>query len=103
MTRVAAVLLVVSLALAALPGASSVHPIAGVISLLEKLEVETKEEGAAEEATYQKFTYWCKRSTRRLARGMKKEKKAIEELTDKITGLTADIETLGDLPEVHVL
>jgi len=92
----AAVLFVASLALAELPSAQAVHPIAGVIALLEKLEVQTKEEGAAEAATYQKFTYWCKRSTRRLARGMKKEKKAIGELTDKITGLTADIETLGE-------
>merc|ERR1719333_1684128 len=72
------------------------HPIAGVISLLEKLEVEAKQEGEAEAATYQKFTYWCKRSTKMLTRAMKKEKKAIEELTDKIDGLTADISTLGE-------
>merc|ERR1719390_544077 len=96
MTQFAAFLLVASLALAELPSAQADHPIAGVIALLEKLEVQTKEEGAAEAATYQKFTYWCKRSTRRLARGMKKEKKAIEELTDKIAGLAADIETLGE-------
>merc|ERR1719321_1087319 len=76
--------------------AAAEHPIAGVISLLEKLEVEAKQEGEAEAATYQKFTYWCKRSTRMLTRAMKKEKKAIEELTDKITGLSADIETLGE-------
>merc|ERR1719326_2569590 len=96
MTQFAAVLLVASLALAELPSAQADHPIAGVISLLEKLEVETKEEGAAEAATYHKFTYWCKRSTRRLDRAMKKEKKAIEELTDKIAGLSADIATLGE-------
>merc|ERR1719443_125598 len=69
--------------------------VAEVISLLEKLEVETKEEGKAEAAFFQKLQYWCKRSTRRLTRAMKKEKKKIGELTDKITGLTADIETLG--------
>merc|ERR1719379_1811080 len=82
-------------ALAMAPVASD-HPIAGVISLLEKLEVETKQEAEAEAATYQKFTYWCKRSTRRLTRAMKKEKKSISELDDKIAGLSADIATLGE-------
>merc|ERR1719326_2269737 len=96
MARTAAVSLLVTLLAAVLPSATAEHPIAGVISLLEKLEVETKEEGAAEEATYDKFTYWCKRSTRRLARAIKKEKKAIEELTDKIAGLTADIATTDE-------
>jgi len=96
MGRKVAVFALVVLALAALPSAVDNHPISGVITLLEQLEVQTKEEGAAEEATYQKFTYWCKRSTRMLTRAMKKEKKAIEELTDKITGLSADIETLGE-------
>jgi len=96
MARMVAASLLATLALAALPSAAADHPIAGVISLLEKLEVETKEEGAAEAATYQKFTYWCKRSTRMLTRAMKKEKKAIEVLTDKIAGLSADIETLGE-------
>merc|ERR1719379_2564767 len=82
-------------ALALAPVASD-HPIAGVISLLEKLEVETKQEAEAEAATYQKFTYWCKRSTRMLTRAMKKEKKSISELDDKIAGLSADIATLGE-------
>merc|ERR1719321_1678121 len=76
--------------------AAAEHPIAGVISLIEKLEVEAKQEGEAEAATYQKFTYWCKRSTRMLTRAMKKEKKAIAELDDKIAGLTADIATRGE-------
>merc|ERR1719284_2243913 len=76
--------------------ATADHPIAGVITLLEKLEVETKQEAEAEAATYQKFQYWCKRSTRMLTRAMKKEKKSIAELDDKIAGLSADIETLGE-------
>merc|ERR1719174_150154 len=76
--------------------AAAEHPIAGVISLLEKLEVEAKTEGEAEAATFQKFQYWCKGSTKMLTRAMKKEKKAIEELTDKIEGLTADVATLGE-------
>merc|ERR1719174_260806 len=76
--------------------AAAEHPIAGVISLLEKLEVEAKQEGEAEAATFQKFQYWCKGSTRRLTRAIKKENKAIEELKDKIEGLTADIATMGE-------
>merc|ERR1719454_2631573 len=72
------------------------HPIAGVIALLEKLEVETKQEAAVEAESFQKFQYWCKRSTRMLTRAMKKEKKAIDELTTKINGLAADIMTLGE-------
>merc|ERR1719284_1256584 len=74
--------------------ATADHPIAGVITLLEKLEVETKQEAEAEAATYQKFQYWCKRSTRMLTRAMKKEKKSIAELDDKIAGLSADIAKL---------
>jgi len=96
MARTVEASLLVALAMTALPSVAADHPIAGVISLLEKLEVETKEEGAVEAATFQKFTYWCKRSTRMLTRAMKKEKKAIEVLTDKIAGLSADIETLGE-------
>merc|ERR1719235_1124501 len=75
--------------------AASDHPVAEVISLLEKLEVETKEEGKAEAAFFQKLQYWCKRSTRRLTRAMKKEKKKISDLAPKIEGLAAEIVTLG--------
>jgi len=87
----------VALLLASPPiSATAAHPIAGVISLLENLEVETKQEAAVEEETYQKFTYWCKRSTRRLTRHIKKEKTRIDELKDKIAGLDADIETTNE-------
>merc|ERR1719182_118781 len=79
-----------------LPQADADHPIAGVIELLENLEVETKKEGEAEAASFQKFQYWCKRSTRRLTRYIGKEKEAIEEYKDKIDGLSAEISTLGE-------
>merc|ERR1719272_2428527 len=69
------------------------HPIAGVISLLQKLEIQSKEEGAAEAASFQKFTYWCKTSEKTLSKAIKTEKKDIASLTDKIDGLTADIAT----------
>merc|ERR1719262_153741 len=75
---------------------SAEHPIQGVITLLEELEVEAKKEGEEEAATFQKFQYWCKRSTRRLTRAMKKSKKKIEELKDQIAGLTDDITTTGE-------
>jgi len=92
----AAVIVFMALCAVHIVPAAADHPIAGVITLLEKLEVETKQEAEAEGASYVKFQYWCKRSTRVLARAMKKEKKAIGELTDKIAGLTADIMTLGE-------
>merc|ERR1719375_2932326 len=76
--------------------AAADHPIAGVIALLEKLEVETKQEAAVEAESFQKFQYWCKRSTRMLTRAMKKEKKLIGEMNDKISGLSADMMTLGE-------
>merc|ERR1719487_612432 len=70
------------------------HPIAGVISLLQKLEIQSKEEGAAEAASFQKFTYWCKTSEKTLSKAIKTEKKDIAALTDKIDGLASDIESL---------
>merc|ERR1719213_1421497 len=72
------------------------HPIAGVISLLQKLKIQSTEEGAAEAASFQKFTYWCKTSTKTLNKAIKTEKTDISSLTDKIEGLTADIATLGE-------
>jgi len=70
------------------------HPIGGVISLLQKLMIEAKEEGETEAANFQKFTYWCKRSTRKLKMAMKKENKHIAQFTDQIEGLKKEIETL---------
>merc|ERR1719269_156120 len=72
------------------------HPIAGVISLLQKLKIQSTEEGAAEAASFQKFTYWCKTSTKTLNKAIKTEKTDISSLSDKIDGLTADIATLGE-------
>jgi len=74
--------------------AAGEHPIAGVISLLQKLMIQSKEEGAAEAASFQKFTYWCKTSEKTLSKAIKTEKKDISSLTDKIEGLTSDIESL---------
>jgi len=88
---------VVCLALLAFLAASATaHPISGVISMLQDLEVQSKEEGAAEAALFQKFTYWCKTSTKELNGLIAKEKANIEELSDKIVGLKTDIEVLTD-------
>merc|ERR1719258_179869 len=76
--------------------AAGEHPISGGISLLQKLEIQSKEEGAAEAASFQKFTYWCKTSEKTLTKAIKTEKKDIAALTDKIDGLTADISSLGE-------
>jgi hypothetical protein len=80
----------------ALAGASGEHPIAGVISLLQKLKIQSTEEGEAEKASFQKFTYWCKTSEKTLIKAIKTAKKDIASLTDKIDGLTADIGALGE-------
>jgi len=67
------------------------HPIAGVVSLLQDLQIQAKEEGAAEQGLFQKFTYWCKTTSKELSKNIKKEKTKISELSDKIEGLTTDI------------
>jgi len=76
--------------------AAGENPIVGVIGLLQKLGIQSKEEGAAEAASFQKFTYWCKTSKKTLDKAIKTEKKTIGSETDKINGLTADIATLGE-------
>jgi len=90
---------VVFLSLLSLPVSGSVskdHPIAGVIQLLKDLKVQAQQEGETEAATYQKFTYWCKKSDRTVRRAIKKEKKGIAGYADTIEGLKGDIETLGE-------
>jgi len=79
----------------ALISAGTSHPIGDVISLLQGLEVQSKEEGANEAALFQKFSYWCKTSQKELNGAIGKEKENIEELTSEIEGLKADIESLG--------
>jgi len=64
--------------------------------MLQDLEVQSKEEGAAEAALFQKFTYWCKTSSKELNGLISKEKANIAELTDKIEGLKTDIGVLSE-------
>lgn len=64
--------------------------------MLQDLEIQSKEEGAAEKALFQKFSYWCKTTTTMLSKDIAKEKATIAELKDKIAGLKADIATLAE-------
>merc|ERR1719265_23049 len=70
------------------------HPISGVITMLQKLIVDAKDEGEVETAMFNKYTYWCKRSTRKLERAMKRAQKRIGRLTDQSNGLQKEIDTL---------
>merc|ERR1719399_280424 len=89
--------LVATLLLVAWPhAAADAHPIAGVISMLQDIEVQSKEEGAAEAALFQKFEYWCSTTSKALEKTIAKEKATIAELDDKSAGLTSDIATLGE-------
>jgi len=74
-------------------GASAAHPIGDVITLLERLQVQSKEEGATEQAQFQKFSYWCKSSQKELTKAIAKENAAISGYTDSIAGLKADIDS----------
>merc|ERR1719284_1177168 len=74
--------------------AAAEHPIAGVISLLQKLKIQSTEEGAAEAASFQKFTYWCKTSEKTLTKAIKQEKKDIASLGEDIGDLATQVKTL---------
>lgn len=60
-----------------------------VVSMLEDLQKQILEEGEAEAATYNKFSCFCKDTT-------KEKTDAIEEGTDQKSDLTAKIEKLSD-------
>ena len=96
MARVVGVLCATLLFAACPRAAADAHPIAGVISMLQDIEVQSKEEGAAEAALFQKFEYWCSTTSKALEKTIAKEKATIAELDDKSAGLTSDIATLGE-------
>lgn len=75
--------------------AAEEHPIAGVITLLERLEVQAKTEGEHEAHLYQKFSSWCSDSERALARAVKNRKAAVASLNDKADGLRTRVATLS--------
>lgn len=70
------------------------HPIAGVLSLLDDLQVKAKEEGKAEEENYSKYVAWCTESKGTLNTAIANEKAEISSLTSKIASLKDGIDTL---------
>jgi len=74
-----------------------------VIGLLKGLKAKAIAEGQNEQVSFTKFQYWCSTSTDTLKDAIADEKETIEELTDKLAGLTKQKETLekeiGDLED----
>merc|ERR1719337_11723 len=79
---------------AATSAVSKEHPIVDVITLLEKLQVQAKEEGEAEAVDYQKFVYWCKHAEKDLSASIAKHKENIEVAKDQIAAAEKEIKTL---------
>jgi len=77
-------------------GASAVHPIGKVITLLNKLKDQAIEEGRNEEALFAKFSYYCKTSTSDLKKAIAEEKATIDELDSSIKGFKQEKKALGD-------
>jgi hypothetical protein len=76
--------------------ASKGHPIEKVISLIKGLKEKSISEGKQEAVSYGKFEYWCKTSKSELNDAIADEKEKIEELTDTLSGLNKQKETLED-------
>eukprot|EP00933_Yihiella_yeosuensis_P020671 TRINITY_DN1651_c0_g2_i3.p1 TRINITY_DN1651_c0_g2~~TRINITY_DN1651_c0_g2_i3.p1 ORF type:complete len:701 (+),score=237.55 TRINITY_DN1651_c0_g2_i3:68-2170(+) len=71
---------------------AKVHPIQRVISLIQDLKEKAKAEGIAEADTYEKYTHWCGKIAKQLNKAIKKENLAIDGLTSKVAGKTAEKE-----------
>jgi len=65
-----------------------------VIQMIKGLKAKSIVEGKMEEASYQKFEYWCKTSTDTLKDAISDEKEKIAELEDLIAGKTKEKEGL---------
>jgi len=71
------------------------HPIEGVLTLLNELQIKAKEEGKTEEENYNKYATWCKESKDTLNTAIANEKAEISSLTSKIASLKDEIDTLS--------
>merc|ERR1719487_1706382 len=69
-------------------------PIESVITMLEKLEAQTKEEGKKEAASYDKFACFCKEQADEKFYLINKAKKKIKLLESEIETLDGEIEEL---------
>jgi len=70
------------------------HPIEGVLTLLDELQVKALDEGKVEEENYNKYATWCKESKDTLNTAIATEKAEISSLTSKISSLKDEIDTL---------
>jgi chromosome segregation ATPase len=70
------------------------HPAVKIISLLQKLQAQVKEEGQAEAVEYAKFTQWCTTLIGSKEKAIKTHTEEIDVATASIKALTADIEAL---------
>merc|ERR1719335_1217270 len=71
------------------------HPIEGVLTLLNELQDQAREEGKAEQENYDKYATWCKESKDTLNTAIANEKAEISSLESKIASLKDEIDTLG--------
>lgn len=81
--------------LRAIVAADTRHPVENVITMLQKLGSQVKEEGEAEQLTFQKFQHWCVRSKKELIDTITEEKEKLESLADFIESRRLAIESLG--------
>jgi len=70
------------------------HPATKIISMIQKLQEQVKEEGAEDTHVYGKFTYWCDETIKEKNKLIKESKETIDVSTSTIEALEADIETL---------
>merc|ERR1719327_782732 len=70
------------------------HPATKVITLLQGLQVQIKEEGQEETHLYGKFTYWCSETIKDKEKSIKEYEETISVATSTIQALTEDIAAL---------
>merc|ERR1719281_788682 len=70
------------------------HPAVKIISLVQKLQEQVKEEGETDTHLYGKFTYWCDKTTKIKSKAIKEYQDTIDVSKTTITALEADIEGL---------
>jgi uncharacterized small protein (DUF1192 family) len=70
------------------------HPATKIITLLQGLQVQIKEEGQEETHLYGKFTYWCTETIKDKEKSVKEYEETISVATSTIQALTEDIAAL---------
>merc|ERR1719160_2297042 len=70
------------------------HPATKIITLLQGLQEQIKEEGQEETHLYGKFTYWCSETIKDKEKSVKEYEETISVATSTIKALTEDIAAL---------